>query len=398
MPVRVTVTGVGLRKVAAGSSIVYRKWVRASSSLRAGRLVEAVDESGRPVACALWEPVGPVALRVLARGQCPWREAGEAVRDLVRLAYEARRRLGILRFNSYRLVNSDGDRLSGLVVDVYSDVAVVQSSSAAVDAVLGDVVDSLVEVAGVEHVYNKSTQRSRRDIGLEPVRGWLRGRRERVVIEEGPARFIVDVVRGQKTGFFLDQRPNRLELHRLPLEGARVLDVFAYTGAFGIHAYLAGAREVVFIEEDPLALELLKENARLNGVERYKVVAGSLWDHMDVVEPAGFELVTVDPPAFIQSPEQVERGLKAYEASYHWALARAADGAVVYLSSCSYFLKRDMFLAVISRAAARAGVEYRIAGSLRGAGPDHALRGEEYLDYLKGAFMHVERIHAGRRG
>ena len=394
MPVRVEVSGEGLRRLRRGTAVVYRKWVRAPGGLGAGDLVEAASPSGEPVACALWEPVGPVALRVLSHGPCEWRDPLEAVEARLEAAMEARRLYRLTGTGAYRLVNSDGDLLSGLIVDVYGDVAVVQSSSAAVDRLLQGVAAALAGIAGVDHVYNKSTQRSRRDIGLPPSRGWLRGRRERVVIEEGPARFLVDVVMGQKTGFFLDQRPNRLELHRLALEGSRVLDVFAYTGGFGVHAYLAGAREVVFLEEDPAALEVLRENLKLNGVERYRIVAGSLWEHMDAPERGSFNLVTVDPPAFVQEEGQLERGIKAYTAVYRWASTRARPGSILYLSSCSYFLTRQLFVGVVNYALTREGWDYSILGSIRGAGPDHTFRGEEYLDYLKGAFVYLK----GRKG
>ncbi len=308
-------------------------------------------------------------------------------------AYEARKRYRARLGSSYRLVNSDGDRLSGLIIDVYAEeLAVLQSSSLAVDSLAEHIASILVKLTGVEAVYEKSLQRSRRDIGLEPRSRWLLGRKPRVIVEEGPARFIVDVVRGQKTGFYLDQRLNRLEFQELAYEGSRVLDVFSYTGGFGIHASLAGAKEVVFLEEDPSAVELLRENLRLNGVENYRIINESIWKAEGVPQDY-FDLIAVDPPAFIQSGsrEAVERGFRAYKRAYSWSLEKARDGAIVYLSSCSYFLTRDLFLEAIASSAGVAGVEYRIMGSLRGAGPDHALRGEEYLDYLKGAFIHVYR-------
>jgi len=388
---RVTVSGVGLRKLASGSAIVYRKWVRAPKGLPAGALVEARDPGGRVVGCALWEPAGPVALRVVETGSCSFRSPVEALEYRVGEAFRARARAGLVDSGSYRLVNSDGDLLSGLIADVFAgEVAVLQSSSAAIDALVGDVARIVSEATGVGAVYEKSTQRSRRDIGLEPRARWLIGRRPRVVVEEGPARFLVDVVRGQKTGFYLDQRPNRLELARLTVEGDRVLDVFSYTGGFGIHAALAGAREVTFLEEDPVAVELLRENLKLNRVENYRIVASSVW-RAEGVPRDHYTVVVVDPPAFIQSgdPGAVERGVRAYERVYRWAQERGAGEMLAYYSSCSYFLTREGFLRVLGRSLR--GRDYRILGGLRGAGPDHVLRGEEYLDYLKGAFVYAPR-------
>ena len=394
MPARVTVSGVGLRKATAGSAIVYRKWVRAPGGLRAGELVEVYSPEGELVACALWEPEGPVALRIVDHGACEYRDPVDYLDHRIMAARRLRERISRLHpgmEDSYRLVNSDGDLLSGLIVDVFAgEVAVVQSSSIAIDAHIEAVAESIARHAGVEAVYEKSTQRSRRDIGLGPRQRWLLGRKPRVVVEEGAARFIVDVVRGQKTGFYLDQRPNRLELARLVSGGERVLDVFSYTGGFGIHAALAGAREVWFLEEDPVAAEILRENLRLNGVRGYRIIRDSIWRAQGVPEDY-FDIIVVDPPAFIQSgdPRAVEKGRQAYYHAYKWALERARDEYLAYLSSCSYFLDRDSFLDIVARV--HRGVDYRILGSLRGAGPDHVLRGEEYLDYLKGAFIHGRR-------
>ena len=391
MPVRVRVEGKAVDYLARGTSIVYRKWVKPRHSIPPGALVELESARSEPLGCGLWEPVGPVAVRVLKRGACPWSDPVEALEYLLGKAYEARGRYRARLGSSYRLVNSDGDRLSGLIVDVFAEeLAVLQSSSLAIDSLAEHIASIVARLTGVEAVYEKSLQRSRRDIGLEPRSRWLLGRKPRVIVEEGPARFIVDVVRGQKTGFYLDQRLNRLEFHELAYEGSRVLDVFSYTGGFGIHASLAGAREVVFLEEDPNAVALLRENLRLNRVENYRIINESIW-RAEGVPQGYFDLLAVDPPAFIQSGsrEAVERGFRAYKRAYSWSLEKARDGAIAYLSSCSYFLTRELFLEAIASSAGSAGVEYRIMGSLRGAGPDHALRGEEYLDYLKGAFLHV---------
>ncbi len=394
MPARVRVRGEGEERALRGSAIVYNKWVKTLTNVRLGELVEVEDSGGSPIACGLWEEGTPVAIRILYQGPCIHGTAEEALYDALENALAARERLGILKeYDSYRLVNSDGDMISGLIVDVYRDVAVIQSSSPAIDANLGVIVGFLVKEAGVEHVYEKSTQRSRADIGLEPRRRWLRGGKSEVVIEEGAARFYVNVVEGQKTGFFLDQRPNRLELERYVSEGDRVLDVFSYTGAFGIHAAISGAREVVFVEEDQKAAALLVRNLKLNGVKKYRVINKSIWEVGGEVENDSFDIVVVDPPAFIQKgdEESLRRGLKAYRRAYLWAAERASSDSIVYLSSCSYFMNRELFVRTVNEVLSLKGWMYRIMGSLRGAGPDHVVRGEEYLDYLKGAFVKLDK-------
>jgi len=391
--VRLRVRGEGLERAARGSSIVYRKWVEAPGPLPAGVLVELVDDAGEGVACGLWEPGGPVAVRVLSLGGCEWASAWDALEDRLEGALRARERLGGLYRGSFRLVNSDGDRISGLIVDYYGEVAVIQSSSHAIDAHADSIARWLSRELGAA-VYEKSTQRSRRDIGLPPRARWLVGRRERAVIEEAGVKFVVDVVRGQKTGFYLDQRPNRVEFSRYAGPGDRVLDVFSYTGGFALHALHSGAREAVLVEEDPEALKLALENARLNGVEaRVRLVQGSVWERLGEAG-RGFTVAAVDPPAFIQSgdPQAVRRGRRAYWRAYTSTLSLLDDPSIAYLSSCSYFLSRSDFISLASKAAESTGfASYRILGGLRGAGPDHTLRGEEYLDYLKGAFLWLSK-------
>lgn len=249
----------------------------------------------------------------------------------------------------------------------------------------------IAELTGVRHVYEKSTQRSRTDIGLEPRARWLLGGKPRTVIREGDALFVVDVVRGQKTGFFLDQRPNRLELARIVSGGERVLDAFSYTGGFGIQAALAGASRIVFLEEDPVALELLRENLRLNRVSDYEIIPGSFWETITRVQ-GGFDVLVADPPAFIQSdsPEARRKGRRAYLRAYTRLAAKARPGSIAVLSSCSYFLERREFTKLVSKSMTSAGRGYRMMGSVRGLPPDHPLRGEEYLEYLKTAFLFIE--------
>ncbi len=389
-PVKVKVNGVGLEKVKRGTGIVYRKWLKPPYPLPPAALVELVSPRNEPVACGLWEPEGPVAVRVLGHGECRWSDSIEAVEEKLEVAFRARKRIGLIDTGSYRLANSDGDLLSGLIIDVYGgEIAVVQSSSYSFDALMEDIARLLVKLTGVDTVYEKSTQRSRRDIGLQPRSGWILGSKKRVVIEEEGVKFIVDVLRGQKTGFYLDQRLNRLEFAKYAVEGDKVLDVFSYTGGFGIHAAYNGAREVVFLEEDRYAVEILRENLKLNNIRNYRIINSSIWE-AEGLPKRHYTLVAVDPPAFIQrgDEESVRRGMRAYIRSYKWSIDKASEEAIIYLSSCSYFLTRELFLKVITTVLSERG-DYKILGSLRGAAPDHVYRGEEYLDYLKGAFIHL---------
>ena len=387
----VVLYGEGARLVREkGVLMVYSKWVRPlAEKPETGQLVTVEDEEGSLLGCALYDRVGPVALRIIELWGCSYSTPGEALRDRLERAYAARRRAGLAKDPApgYRVVHSDGDYLPGLIVDYYNGLVVYQSSSAVWDRLRDTLVEALVEVLGAEKVYEKSTQRTRREIGLEPVEAMRHGRGEPVaVVEEEGARFLVDPRRGQKTGLFLDQRLNRTRFGRAA-EG-RVLDLFAYTGGFGIHALVNGdAEEAVFVEEDEKAVELLRENLRLNRVEdRARVVVENAWSFIrrSLQRRRRYNAVAVDPPAFIPHPGAKERGMRAYQRLYRDSLRLAAGNAVVVLSSCSTHLSRDEFRDIVARAAAEARRSYTPLGGVEGMPPDHPVRpSAPHLEYLK---------------
>ncbi len=390
----ITVIGEGERHLERGTGIIYRKWVRTTHNVSNGDIVDIQTPSGIR-ACGIYEDIGPVALRIVYHHECPDTRPKHVLEMKLEASLRRRELAGLKKTRSYRLVNSDGDLLSGLIIDVFDEkVAVVQSSSSAIDVHVEKIAQILNQLIGVEGVFEKSTQRSRKDIGLEPRKRWFLKKIRQVIIEEGDAKFIVNLEMGQKTGFYLDQRMNRLELYRYIGNKERVLDVFSYTGAFGVHAWLAGASHVTFIEEDPIAVALLRKNLELNNVKSYRIINASIWDVIrENPSLAGFDVVIVDPPAFIQKSDKrsIRRGLSAYYSSYKWSTNQIETQGILYLSSCSYFLTREMFLNVINDVLMDSKLDYSILGSIRGAAPDHVLRRAEYLDYLKGAYIYVEK-------
>jgi 23S rRNA (cytosine1962-C5)-methyltransferase len=369
--------------------MVYRKWVR-SARIEPGELV-VVEAEGDVLGCALYDTVGPVALRVIELGDCSYSSIEDLLLAKIEAAYRLRKRLGFTEpGQAYRLVHSDGDSLPGLIIDVYDSLVVYQSSSVVWDIHYKTLVAVLAEILGSEiTVYEKSTQRTRRDIGLEPREGVRKQGQTplRVVIEEGSAKFIVDARLGQKTGFFLDQRLNRLDAENLVEPGSKVLDVFAYTGGFGIHALLAGASEATFVEVDEKAVKMLKENLRINRVEhRARIVAGNVWDVLPKLPRSSFDVVFVDPPAFIPSEKDKEAGTRAYRRVFKQALELAKKPGLVFLSSCSTFLTRDEFMQLL--VAVLNGSNYRVVGDIRGMPPDHPVRlTDPHLAYLKSVYI-----------
>ena len=388
MPVKYLVTGLGARELEKGATVVYEKWIKRGDKPRPGMLVELETRRGLR-ACGLWDGAGHVGVRILEKGGCGSQDPVEAITVNLERALRLREKTGLaVPRQGFRLVNSDGDLLSGLIIDVYNDIAVIQSSSQAFDPYMKDIAEWLTRQLGVHHVYEKSVQRSRRDIGLQPRKRWLRGGgKEETVIEEYGVRFIVNVVEGQKTGFFLDQRGNRREFGGYAGRGDSALDVFSYTGGFGLHAGFNGASRLVFLEEDPFAVRLLKRNLELNGFRRYSIINESVWSGRNKLRDR-FDLVSVDPPAFIQRPgeEAFRKGAAAYRSVYNMGVELTVDeGGIAYLSSCSYFLGRSDFMDIVKDVTA--GRNARIIGGLRGADRDHVTGTAAYLEYLKGAFI-----------
>ncbi len=332
-----------------------------------------------------------MGIRILYRGGCPWESPVEAVIDRLEAALMVREKAGFTGpKRGYRLVNSDGDMLSGLIVDVYNDVGVVQSSGLAIDRHIGLIASWISRELGLKGVFEKSVQRSRRDLGLEPRTRWLTGvKKEEAVIEEAGVKFIVDVVNGQKTGFFLDQRANRVEFGSYAGRGDMVLDLFSYTGGFGLHAAFNGAGRVVFVEEDPWAVRMLERNAGLNGFTGFHVINKPIREAARDIR-GSFDLAAVDPPAFIQKrdKESFTRGLRAYRRAYKLGLDLLSGGGTAFLSSCSFFLRDRDLVELVSDIMGNAN--YRFIGSFRRADRDHVVGSAVYLDYLKGLFIYKE--------
>jgi len=388
----VRVRGEGARLVKKkGVLMVYRKWVEARH-VEHGELVVVEDESGDIIGCGFYDSVGPVALRLVELFDCTFLGPEEAIYTLLERSLRTRERLGLVGPETgYRLVHSDGDYLPGLVVDVYAELAVMQLSSAVWDKHRALIAKAVSETTGARHVYEKSTQRTRLDIGLKPYEKLLLGEKTAITIVEGDARFYVDARLGQKTGFFLDQRLNRLEFGRLAR--GRVLDLFSYTGGFGIHALLGGAEEAVFVEEDERAIDILKKNLELNKVlGKARIVNENAWNYLKRVHGSGqgFDAVSVDPPAFIPHPGAYERGLRAYRKLYATSIELVRPGGIIFLSSCSTHLPRQDFADVVAEAFQVARRSYTPFGDIRGMPPDHPVRpSAPHLAYLKGFFASV---------
>jgi len=302
-----------------------------------------------------YNPRGAIAIRLVTRGEAGL-DAG-LVRNRIDDALRLRQATGLAGDGGFRLVNGEGDSLPGVVVDVYAGFAVLQIITAGAERWRDWILAALADLPGLHGVFERSAGGARRDEGLEDRTGvaWGETPPERVEIAEGAARFQVDVRTGQKTGFYLDQRGNRARVGGLA-RGHRVLNCFAYSGGFAVHAGLGEAREVVSVESSGPALRLARENWELNGLDpaRAEWVNADVFDYLTTARGHGeppFDLIVLDPPPFARHRNDRDRAIRGYRDLNRRALRLLEPGGLLFTFSCSPHVARDAFEHVVATSA-----------------------------------------------
>jgi 23S rRNA (cytosine1962-C5)-methyltransferase len=363
------------RRLRAGHLWVFSNEVDVSAtpltSFEPGETVRVEDSRGAPLGTAYVNPRSLICARMVSRD--PSEAFGiDLVRNRIATALELRERLfGGEPF--YRLVFGEGDRLPGLVVDRFGEVLVAQITTAGVERLRDDLVGVLAEVPGVSAVQLRNDTASRALEGLESYTAEAHGSvPDRVVIGENSTRFSVPLTGGQKTGWFYDHRLNRARLQSYA-RGMRVVDVFSYIGGWGIQAAVAGAREVVCVDSSAGALEEMQRSAELNGVDGVvSSLRGDAFQVLAELRQAGerFDIVVLDPPAFIKRKKDLKEGERAYLRLQQLALELLGQGGLLVSASCSYHLSRDALLGAMLRASRGGRGELQILEEGH-QGPDH---------------------------
>jgi 23S rRNA (cytosine1962-C5)-methyltransferase len=292
----------------------------------------------------------------------------------------------------YRLVHSESDGLPGLVVDRFGDVLVVQTNTFGMEKLQPLIVAALEKLLSPRAIVLKNTSSLRQLEGLTEYTKLASGALdEPVQIEENGVKFLVDVLGGQKTGWFFDHRTNRALAARLA-QGQQVLDLFSYAGGWGIQAAVAGAEHVDCVDGSEAALALARQNADLNGVaDKLNYIHGDAFDFLKLAreERRKYGLIILDPPALIKRKKDVKAGIEAYRRLNQGALQLLAPGGVLVSASCSHHLYREV-LHDILRAAARHGDRHMAFIAQGGQGLDHPIHPAiPETDYLKAFFCSV---------
>lgn len=351
-----------------------------------GTMVEVHDASGVALGCGYANPATTIAVRMLA-----WRESAPLAAIIERRLDSAiRLRASIIRpdTNCYRLLNGDGDGLSGVVIDRYAGVLVIQLLTAGADRMRDEIVSKLNAKLGPRAIMERSQGAVRRQEGLDDRIGALAGEAagETIALENGN-RIVIDFEHGQKTGYFLDQRENRARIAAIA-NGARVLDAYCYSGGFTLAALRAGASRVVAVDTSAKALGWARRNLELNGFapDCAELVHGEAAEYLARTAER-FDIIVLDPPPLARSRKDASRAAHLYVELNALAMRALAPGGRVMTFSCSAHFRGDDFVHAVGAAQAHASRNLRILERL-GPGPDHpVLLGHAEGEYLTGLFL-----------
>ncbi|HSM72546.1 MAG TPA: class I SAM-dependent methyltransferase [Anaerolineales bacterium] len=356
------------------------------SSVASGSTVDLLSSDGQFLARASYSPASQIRARVWTFEDEPVDK--EFFRRRIRSAIRTRETWNLKpETDSYRLIYAESDNLPGLIVDKYNDVLVMQCLTAGAEYWKDTFADLLIEETGISNIYERSDADVRKLEGLEPKVGLLRGTLStfQFPIIENDLKFLVDLQSGHKTGFYLDQRSNRLRVRELSKD-KDVLDCFCYTGGFTVNALAGGAKSVLSVDSSADALELCKENITLNDLpaEKQTSIEGDVFQLLRRFrdEARSFDMIILDPPKFAPTSSQAEKAARGYKDINLLAFKLLRPGGMLVTFSCSGGVDAGLFQKIVAGAALDAGVEAQILERLS-QGADHPVS----LHFPEGAYL-----------
>lgn len=374
----------------------FHPWVfsgaiaRMDDNIEEGNLVRVLSHEGETIGVGHYQ-IGSIAVRMLEFGCDTLPEDFFTTR--LAEAYRLRQSLGLMRPDNdcMRLVHGEGDFLPGLVVDLYGPTAVMQAHSPGMHFCRNEVARALSELPGIRSVYYKSDTTLPYKAHLDPVNDYLLGNYDGCIATENGLQFNIDWLRGQKTGFFVDQRDNRALLEHYSRD-REVLNMFCYTGGFSVYAMRGGAAKVDSVDSSAKAVALTDANIELNfpGDERHRSFAVDAFRFLGDMEPGSYDLIVLDPPAFAKHRGALKNGLLGYRKLNAKAFEKIRPGGIIFTFSCSQVVTREMFRLAVFSAAAQSGRKVRILHQLTQPA-DHPINiYHPEGEYLKGLVLYVE--------
>jgi len=364
---------------------IFSGAVEKAEDARSGDITAVTTAEGERLGFGFYDPHSQIVCRIFHFGVVHDDfESDRYWRIKIENAYVLRKKLILSELtNCYRLIHAEGDGFPGLIADVYAGAAVLQCLTPGTELRKGVFAKAFKEL-GFENIFIKNST------GGKAEGSWDAGRGEGLIeVRENGLRFLVDVEKGQKTGFFLDQRENR-KLASEVSRGRRVLNLFSYTGGFSVAALSGGALEAVSVDVSEAALELCEKNVRLNFPEaRHITVAEDCFQYLRNVETA-YDMIVVDPPAFAKNRGAVNQAARGYKDLNMIAIKKAAPGGLIFTFSCSQHISADLFQKIVFGAAVDAGREAKILQRLQQPADHPVSIYHPEGEYLKGLLLRVE--------
>ncbi|MBE6317973.1 MAG: class I SAM-dependent rRNA methyltransferase [Bacteroidales bacterium] len=361
-------------------------------SIEEGDIVDVVTHDGRHIGVGHYQ-IGSIMVRILDFGATTIDGNFFATRLDEALKLRKALRLDRDDNNAYRLVHGEGDFLPGLIVDIYGNTAVIQAHSPGMHFARNDIADALVSLDGIniKNVYYKSETTLPYKAHLDAQNDYIIGGFETNVAIENGLKFHVDWLKGQKTGFFVDQRDNRSLLEHFAY-GRKVLNMFCYTGGFSFYAMRGGAELVHSVDSSAKAITLTDANVELNfpGDARHKSFAEDAFKFLDTMEKDNYDLIVLDPPAFAKHRSALKNALRGYQRLNAKAFEKISSGGILFTFSCSQAVNKDQFRLAVFSAAAQSRRKVRILHQLTQPA-DHPINiYHPEGEYLKGLILYVE--------
>ena len=365
---------------------------RHDDTIEEGDLVSIYSHDGTLIGHGQYQ-IGSIAVRMLTFDDTPINE--EFYQARLATALQMRQALGLLRDdnNAFRLVHGEGDFLPGLVIDIYGHTAVMQAHSPGMHFARDIIAQALTRLPGnlVQNVYYKSETTLPYKAHLDPVNDYIVGSFDTDVALENGLKFHVDWLKGQKTGFFVDQRENRRLLEHYAA-GRRVLNMFCYTGGFSFYAMRGGAMLVHSVDSSAKAISLTNDNVTLNFADdpRHEAFAEDAFKFLDNMQSGAYDLIILDPPAFAKHKSALRNALVGYRKLNARAFEKIAPGGILFTFSCSQAVNKDQFRLAVFSAAAQSRRRVRILHQLTQPA-DHPINiYHPEGEYLKGLVLYVE--------
>lgn len=364
----------------------------APENLEEGDIVEVRSSDGTPLGVGHYQ-IGSIAVRMLSDEIIEINH--EYYFNRLNNALRLRKALGLLRDdnNAFRLVHGEGDFLPGLIVDVYGQTAVVQAHSVGMHYARDIIAECLVSLpaASLKNVYYKSETTLPYKASLDPQNDYIIGSYDTDIAVENGLKFRVDWLKGQKTGFFVDQRDNRSLLRHFA-RGRRVLNMFCYTGGFSVYALSGGATLVHSVDSSAKAVSLTRDNVRLNFGDDapHEAFAEDAFKYLAEMKDGAYDLVVLDPPAFAKHRGAIKNALRGYQKLNARAMEKMPEGSILFTFSCSQAVSKEQFRLAVFSAAAQVGRRVRILHQLTQPA-DHPINiYHPEGEYLKGLILYIE--------